>query len=643
MLDFWICLSVIVPVIFGVVAFLDKSNGLQRVLVIGCAGAVMLSAIAISFTAPAVTQAQSGLAAFLQIPILVLDFVLLGLMLYIGLRRKNASIVGLAAIQLVGLFILKTFFHAKVSGASLGFMVDGISATMVLVVSFVGSAIAYYGIGYMKEHEAHLHLAESKCPRFFAVIFIFLGAMNGLSLADDLSWIFFFWEVTTLCSYLLIAHDDTPIANKNAENALLINLGGGVAFIAAMLFLQRSVGTLSLVELMTNNANGGIRSVVLMTPIVALAIAAFTKSAQIPFQSWLCGAMVAPTPVSALLHSSTMVNAGVYLILRLSPLYAGSAVSSLIAIFGAFSFLAAAALAVGQSNGKKVLAYSTISNLGLIIACAGINTKTSIAAGMMLLVFHAVSKGLIFMCVGAIEQKIGSRSIESMRGLFTVMPRTALITVFGIFTMMLPPFGMLLAKWMSLESAVEARAAMPIIVAMLALGSGLTVLFWARWAGVILISATPNLKVPAEPQDVTISRPLHWLAYGVAALSLVAPMLYMHYVSMDFAHLKTAKAYIHPGVLYVVYPLYALLAYAFWYAWNETKKAGDLPKSIPYMSGMQAEQGGVVGFTGPMKGFVESSASNYYLDAIFGEDKVTRTINIVGIALLVMMLGGVLQ
>jgi ech hydrogenase subunit A len=364
--------------------------------------------------------------------------------------------------------------------------------------------------------------------------------------------------------------------------------------------------------------------------------------------------MVAPTPVSALLHSSTMVKAGVYLILRLAPLYAGTYVSTLVALCGAFTFIATAALAAGQSNGKKILAYSTISNLGLIITCAGINTAASIAAGVMLLIFHAVSKGLLFLCVGTIEQKIGSRDIEDMRGLFKAMPRTALITTFGILTMMLPPFGMLLGKWMALEASVEA-AAMPLLVMLLALGSGLTVLFWARWAGILIGSATPRLAVAYEQQDNIIALPLRALAIAAAALSFFAPIVYVWLVGPSVEEMLASSAasnllysaeYLGIGNSYgvfAVYPIFLLIAGGFWYAWRETKKHGAAGETLPYMSGIQASQGGRVGFIGPMKTFVASESGNYYLAAFFGEHNITRTVNIVAIALLVMLLGGVLQ
>lgn len=648
MLDFWIFLSVIVPVIAGAIAYIDRGNGLKKPLVVLTGILLTVAALSLAMRVPETLSFGSGLASAMRTPILVLDFALLGLIFYIGWRRNHFVIMALAVLQVLGMICLDVFMHPKVEAATPAFVVDSLAVTLVLVVSVVGSLIAYYSLGYMREHEEHLHLTKTKQPQFFAVMLLFLGAMNGLALADDLSWIYFFWEVTTLCSFLLIAHDDTEEANANANRALWMNMAGGVAFVLALIYFAGYQGTLSLTALQTL-AQSGAKEAVFLLPVAALALAGFTKSAQVPFQSWLCGAMVAPTPVSALLHSSTMVKAGVYLVLRLSPLCAGTAVSTVIALCGAFTFVITAALAAGQSNGKKILAYSTISNLGLIIACAGINTPAAIAAGILLLVFHAVSKGLLFLCVGAIEQKIGSRDIEDMRGLFRVMPRTAIVTTFGIITMMLPPFGMLLAKWMALESSVGASA-MPLLVLMLAFGSGLTVLFWARWAGILIGSANPALEIGREDREPTMRRSMGLLAFGAAVLSFFAPMLYVWLVEpavramFPIPALPYEAAYGVVGTgygLFAVYPLYLIIGIGFWLAWKKTK-AFVSASELPYMGGVQAARDGKVGFIGPMKGFVEAVSGNYYLNAFFGESRLTLPANCVALVLFVLLLGGVL-
>ncbi len=151
-----------------------------------------------------------------------------------------------------------------------------------------------------------------------------------------------------------------------------------------------------------------------LLPAVCIAFAGLVKSAQFPFSSWLTGAMVAPTPVSALLHSSTMVKAGVYIILRVAPVLENTVAAKMLMLIGGVTFLITAFIAISQSNAKKVLAYSTISNLGLIVACAGINTYAAVWSALLLIIFHAVAKSLLFLCVGIIEYKLGSRDIEDM-------------------------------------------------------------------------------------------------------------------------------------------------------------------------------------------------------------------------------------
>ena len=277
---------------------------------------------------------------------------------------------------------------------------------------------------------------------------------------------------------MLISHDQTKVSMANALRALWMTSLGGAAFILALVWIYLELRTLDLHTLIQCRPGNGA----LLLPLALLCLAGFTKAAQMPFQSWLLGAMVAPTPTSALLHSSTMVKAGVYLVLRLSPAFTGTFLSTSLGLYGAFTFVAAAALAVGQHNGKKILAYSTISNLGLIFACTGLNTSASITAAMFLIIYHAFSKALLFLCVGTIEQQISSRDVEKMRGLFNEMPVTAVILVMGVLTMILPPFGMLLGKWMAIESAAGNMA----YIIILAMGSAMTTVYWAKWAGTIM-------------------------------------------------------------------------------------------------------------------------------------------------------------
>jgi ech hydrogenase subunit A len=467
---------------------------------------------------------------------------------------------------------------------------------------------------------------------------LFLGAMNGLVLCNDMVWVYFFFELTTLCSFLLIGHDRTKLATQNAVRALWMNSLGGAAFVVALIGIYAETGSLELQQLLLPQKVG---SGLYLLSLALLCLAAFTKSAQFPFQSWLLGAMVAPTPVSALLHSSTMVKVGVYLVLRLAPAINATMLTQSVAVFGSFSFLAAAALAVGQSNGKKVLAYSTISNLGLIFACAGLNTPAAMIAAMLLLAFHAVIKALLFLCVGTIEQHIDSRDIEDMRGLYTNMPLTALITVMGVIMMIMPPFGVLLSKWMAMEAAARNLYA----IVMISLGSALTVMYWARWAGALMSDPFAGRFKP-ESQPILTWTALGSLCIGGGLLSIAAPWLYVHMVAPVLSGPYYPTYTVQDGILenaygmFAVLPLSILALLGFAVSIFAVKRATAARTVSPYMSGIQMKEPGV--FRGPMNQPVRAEARSYYLSSIFGEKKLTTWINLAAGVLLTLILGGAL-
>ena len=490
MVDVLIGISILVPFIAGILCFITGNHRVRAAIIVTTGIILTISSLLLfqNLHGAYLYTPETLLGLKVNSLITFADFALLFIILGIAFKLGNPLVILLTLLQIVPLayFELKMAPHVEVTPA---FYVDNLALIMNLIISIIGSLICIFAIRYMEEHEHHLHLKKTRQPRFFFFLVMFLGAMNGLVFSNNLLWLYFFWEVTTFCSFMLIGHDKTEIAIRNATKALWMNMLGGVAFVAAIIFIYYNTQSTEYLSLQALINHGPGVMTALMLPFALLCFAGFTKAAQVPFQSWLCGAMVAPTPVSALLHSSTMVKAGVYMIVRMAPGYQGTFLSTMIATFGAFTFLTASALAVNMSNGKKILAYSTIANLGLIIACAGINTPAAIIAAMLLIIFHAISKGLLFLCVGTIEHAIGSRDIEDMRGLYNTMPALARITIIGILTMMLPPFGALMSKWM----AIEAAATIPWVVVMVALGSGLTVLFWARWAGIFV--SGPHMKV----------------------------------------------------------------------------------------------------------------------------------------------------
>ena len=561
------------------------------------------------------------------------DFFLLGLILFFGIKFKNRVISGLSLIQIAVLayfeFVMLKGSHAQPAGL----FCDNLSLIMVLLISIAGSLIVFYALPYMEHHEHHLKLKTSKQPRFFALLFLFIGAMNALVLVNDLMLFYFFFEITTLCSFLLIGHDKTKVAIQNSITALLLNSLGGVALLFGIVLIYTKLHTLDI-QAVISQAKG---METMLIPLGLLCIAGFTKAAQMPFQKWLLGAMVAPTPTSALLHSSTMVKAGVYLVIRFAPAFQGTHLSTGVAICGAFTFLSAAALAIGQSNGKKVLAYSTISNLGLIMACAGINTHASITAAILLMIFHAVSKALLFLCMGSIEQHIGSRDIEDMRGLFGEMPKTAMIITLGILTMILPPFGMLLGKWMAIESA----SGNLFTLLMLALGSALTVVYWARWAGILM---GDNFKGKSHPEHMpTLAKlPLFTLLVSAIVLSISAPFIYSKMILTDFTGTQAAFSVVN-GVManasgsFAVIPLFLIAIGVFLFALTKSRSGVKTKVVGPYMSGIGAQEDGT--YVGPGNKIMGNVQSNYYLSGFFGEKKLSSLVNATAGILILIMIG----
>jgi len=626
-------LLIFLPVAAALVCYFVRSSAVRKLTVLATGAVLTLASVGLLSQG---TFEPIAVGSFLGISsdflITVLDFALLGVIFYFGLKHKSLLIQGFTLAQgaLLAWFEVVSLKHEAVPAL----MGDQLSLIMVAVISIVGSLICVFALPYMKEHEEHLHLKKSRQPRFFFFLVLFLGAMNGLVLSNNILWMYFFFEVTTLCSFMLIGHDATEIATRNSVRALWMNCLGGLAFVIGMMMVYKQTGTLDISAILAVGPQGAL----MVTGVGFLCLAGFTKAAQVPFQSWLLGAMVAPTPVSALLHSSTMVKAGVFVVLRFAPAYVGTFLSTGVAICGAFTFVACAALCIGQSNGKKILAYSTVSNLGLIICCAGINTPLALTAAVMLIVFHAVSKSLLFLCVGTIEHAIGSRDIEDMRGLYAKFPRTALITIIGILTMLLPPFGVLMGKWMAIEASADTNI---FVITMLALGSALTVVYWARWGGSMM--ATREQGAQPESQAMFIRLPLTVLCFGAVVLSVAAPWFYN---SMLAPWVGTAPFTVSLGSLnsatgsFAVVPLFIALGLGALFAARAAsgfRKAKIMP---PYLGGANAAADGT--YIGPMNGEVPFSAGNMYLGELFAEGKLTPAFNLIAAALIVLMLGGAL-
>ena len=578
--DVLLALTIGFPPLAGLLCY-ALNNKTARRLIVALTAVVLIGSSILLY--------QGGGFAYEPAPIfetvvLVLDLALLAYFLYAGYKNRSWLVIGLAALQLVPV----AYFEFGLGGMAVEPMivVNDLSLVMSLIISIVGSLIVVYALSYMDEHEHHLHIEQSKQPRFFFFMLLLLGAMHGLVFSNSLYWVYFFWEVTTLCSYELIRHDGTEIAIKNSLTGLWMNLLGGVGFVAAIYIGYYFMGSLSIEELTQYSA-----APISLLLFATLAFAAFTKSAQFPFNKWLQGAMVAPTPVSALLHSSTMVNAGIFLILRFAPAFRGTSLSYAVVLIGAFTFLITAVLALNERVSKGILAYSTIGNLGLIILCAGINTSLGYAAALTLLIFHSVSKGLLFLCAGVVENRVHTRLIEDWEGLLAKLPTTTIIMVIGMLSMFLPPFGMLIGKWAAIDAISSSPSMGSLLIIMLVLvGSAATTLYYAKWLGHLLVLPQSGKKLGEEslPLPYSISM-FSLLSLGIilgAGVSMVLGALVIPAMPAGYINSLTGSLFeVSTGFgSFITYPFWIGAIAIFMIGTYIAKRKGGVVKP-PYVSG----------------------------------------------------------
>ncbi len=321
-------------------------------------------------------------------------------------------------------------------GLDLIFRLDGLSVFFLMLITGFGVFIHIY---------AHSYLADDKNrPRFFVFLSLFMGAMVGLVMSGSLLMMFVFWELTSLSSYLLIGYyHDKEKSRDSALQAMLITVMGGLFMLAGIILIGHEAGTFRFDELMSN-PNLVLQSPKVNIILILLAIGAFTKSAQFPFHFWLPNAMEAPAPVSAYLHSTTMVKAGIFLLARLSPIFSGLPLwDVLLPLVGGFTMVFGATKAIMHTDLKKILAYTTVSALGIMVMLLGIGTTVAVQAAMIFVLAHALYKGTLFMVVGNIDHQTGTRDVSELSGLRKKMPYTFAAAALASMSMagVLPFFG----------------------------------------------------------------------------------------------------------------------------------------------------------------------------------------------------------
>lgn len=339
-------------------------------------------------------------------------------------------------------------------GIEFGFLVDGLSLLFALLITGIGSFIFLYSSEYMRGHR--------QVGRFTAFLVGFMLSMLGLVLSDNLIALFIFWELTTITSFLLIgySHEDAT-ARRAALQGLIVTGAGALAMLAGFVLLGHAAGTYSLREMLAQP--GGVTGHPAYPAILVLVFAgAFTKSAQFPFHFWLPNAMAAPTPVSAYLHSATMVKAGVFLLARMTPILGGTgAWTDTLTIVGSVTAVYAAAVALTKTDLKQILAYTTVMALGVCTMFLGLPWESgklpaSVVAALTFVVAHALYKAPLFMVAGAIDHATGTRDIRQIRGLARAMPWSfAAAVLAGLSVVGMPPFLGFAGKELLYSSALE--------------------------------------------------------------------------------------------------------------------------------------------------------------------------------------------
>ncbi|MCB9444171.1 MAG: NADH-quinone oxidoreductase subunit L, partial [Ardenticatenaceae bacterium] len=339
-----------------------------------------------------------------------------------GLAAGFSVAAGLAALALLpfaGDAIVTQIPLGPIFG-SFTLVADGLGVSLAVIATVIGSLAVIFSIDYMH--------GEAQLNRYYALVLLFIGAMAGLVLSGSLLFLFFFWEITAFCSYALISfHNDDPKAVAGGIKALIVTQLGGVGLLAGALLVYAYLGNYQINTLLAQAQT---------LPTAALSLAAFgclaaaaAKSAQVPFQTWLPDAMEAPTPVSALIHAATMVNAGVYLLARFYPVFAAvPGWKTAVLTVGLLSALLAAVMALVATDLKRALAYSTISQLGYMVYAVGVG---GIFASQFHLFSHAIFKALLFLGAGAVIHAVGTRDMRQMGGLGRSMPFVRVVFMIG--------------------------------------------------------------------------------------------------------------------------------------------------------------------------------------------------------------------
>ncbi len=422
-----------------------------------------------------------------------------------------------------GEVITERYEWLPVYGIDFSFYVDGFGILFSMIVLGIGTFIMVYAGYYMKPYPMK--------GRFLGYLALFMASMQGIVVSGNLITMFVFWELTSISSFLLIGyHHEKPEARMAALHALLITGFGGLALLGGFVLMGIPYGSYELTTILSNP--DVIQSSSLYVPaLLLILVGAFTKSAQFPFHFWLPGAMAAPSPVSAYLHSATMVKAGVFLLARLNPVLGGTELwHILLSTVGATTMVVGAWLSITQTDLKRILAYTTVSALGTLVLLIGTGTKYSINAAIIFLLVHALYKGTLFMMAGNIEKMTGTRDITKLGGLYKYMPFAAVVMSLALVSMAgIPPLLGFIGKELIYEAKVYAPTARYIFLAASIFTNVVLVFLSFRLSLDVFWGKRPVYgKIPAEPSVALIAGPFFLvvasLVLGIYPTAIATPL-----------------------------------------------------------------------------------------------------------------------
>ncbi|NHB56744.1 monovalent cation/H+ antiporter subunit A [Acinetobacter sp. 194] len=480
------------------------------------------------------------------LPIIILLPLILGTFLVLWLKRFSRGVTALGAIgvSLTSFILLLTQAKQVLNGVVLSeqwswlpqlginfsFRLDALGLIFALLITGIGTLIYIYAYYYLNP--------RNSLNKLYALLMLFMAAMLGISLSNNLIILLVFWELTSISSFLLVGYwNNYDAAQRGARMALTITGMGGLAMLGGFILLGQITNTYEIDQIVTMTDT--IQSSSLFIPVLILVLlGAFTKSAQFPFHFWLPNAMAAPTPVSAYLHSATMVKAGIFLLARLMPIFVGSALyHGLVTSIGLLTLCMAAFFAIFKEDLKGLLAYSTISHLGLIVCLLGLGSPLAVAAAIFHIINHATFKAALFMIAGIIDHETGTRDLRKLSGVWQLLPFTATLTMITAAAMAGVPLtnGFLSKEMFFTELLANLSGGLAVFAAFVATMAGLfAVAYSARLVHGVFFDGDIGRDVPkkdAHEPPIGMRAPAIFLATLCIAVGILPALLVQNFVN----------------------------------------------------------------------------------------------------------------